>query len=112
MSERVEQFKKEFMPLRKKGVSFEKMAEMFGVSRCTVYANLQAIADMHKVNRSELLYVPHSPHSCSVRHLPANLEAVDINEIGDLFTTLIGTCDKLITKIDTIFEKGEENGNG
>jgi len=111
MSERVEKLKAAFMGLREKDVSFEKMAEMFGVSRCTVYANLQAIADLNNIKeRSSLLYVPHKPHnSTGVRRIPAELDAVDIDDIGALFTTLIDTCDELVAKIDTILKnEGEE----
>lgn len=50
------------MKCHNEGKTISEIAEIFGVSICTVYNNLQEIADKNKVSRDSLLLRVHKPH--------------------------------------------------
>lgn len=63
-NERTLRLRKQFMSLWKKGWTIKQIAEHEDIQLnvCTVYANLQRIADDNGVTRDSLLRQPHSAH--------------------------------------------------
>lgn len=107
-SERTKKMKENFMSLREKGLSFEKIASRFDLSSATIYGNLQAIAHENGVSRASLLYFPHKKHNVSNYHtISQELSSVDIEEVRTLFSNTIENCTKLISAIDNILKEEE-----
>lgn len=64
-NERTLKMMEQFMALHNDGKDISEIADLTGVSKWTVYDNLQAIADQNGVSREELLQRVHAPHTVS-----------------------------------------------
>ena len=107
-SERVKQLIDNFMAFHEKGLSIPEIADEFGLTSRTVYLHLQEIADLNGVDRTSLLTIPHKPHimSSKVKRLRSEVDPV---ELQNDFTEMISVGNELVSKIDTILNKGEDS---
>lgn len=110
ISERAIQMKANFMRLHDEGKTLTEIAEIYSLSRWTVYDHLQSIADENKdkvSSRDDLLERPHKTHELKNATLRMSREHVDIEEIRGLASDILSNIDKIVSKVDTILK--EEN---
>lgn len=106
--ERTKEMIRQFPKLRAENKSIQEIADIFGLSKKTVYEYLQEIAENMGVSRDDLLYEVQKPHDvCNATGRKA-VEQVDIVEIEQHFSTMIKEVDKIILSLNNMLQESDE----
>ena len=107
-SERVRQMLNHFMEHHSDGKTILEIAEMYSLSRHTVYYYLQDIANENGVTRESLLEVVHKPHVLTKPALKNPAKQVEIEKIRDSFSELYKDLNSLTKNIHIFLQEDKE----
>ena len=105
--ERTKEMIRQFPTLRKEKIPIEKIAEIFGLSKKTVYSYLQEIADSMGVSRDDLLYQVHKEYDANYV-TRKTVEHIDAVELKNHFSAMIDEANKIISTLDNILNELDE----
>ena len=106
--ERTKEMIRQFPTLRKENKSIQEIADIFGLSKKTVYEYLQEIADSMGVSRNDLLYEVQRSHDITNATGRKAVEQVDIEEIEQNLSAMIKEVDEIIFKLDNMLQEYDE----
>ena len=105
--ERTKEMIRQFVTLRKENKSIQEIANLFGLSKKTVYFYLQEIADSNGVSRDDLLYQVHKEYD--VNYVTRKtVEHIDAVELKNHFSAMIDEANKIISTLDNILKELDE----
>ena len=105
--ERTKEMIRQFPTLRKEKIPIVKIAEIFGLSKKTVYSYLQEIADSMGVSRDDLLYQVHKEYDANYVTIKT-VEHIDAVELKNHFSAMIDEANKIISTLDNILNELDE----
>ena len=105
--ERTKEMIRQFPTLRKEKIPIVKIAEIFGLSKKTVYSYLQEIADSMGVSRDDLLYQVHKEYDANYV-TRKTVEHIDAVELKNHFSAMIDEANKIISTLDNILNELDE----
>lgn len=106
--ERTKEMIRQFPKLREENKSIQEIANIFGLSKKTVYEYLQEIADTNGVSREDLLYQVQKPHEVSDARVRKALEHVDVVALENHFSAMIDEVDKIIIDLNNMLQEDDQ----
>ena len=106
--ERTKEMIRQFPKLREEKKTIQEIADIFGLSRKTVYSYLQEIADSIGVTREDLLYEVQKHHDVSNATGRKALEQVDVVALENHFSAMIDEVDKIIIDLNNMLQENDE----
>ena len=106
--ERTKEMIRQFPKLRAENKSIQEIADIFGLSKKTVYEYLQEIAENMGVSRDDLLYEVQKKHDvCNATGRKA-IEQVDTVELEQHFSAMIKEVDEIILSLDKMLQEDDQ----
>ena len=111
ISEKVIQMKQNFMQLHNDGKSILEVAEIYNLDFSTVYSHLHEIAAENGTTRVDLLSKVYVRRKARLKNnsTPNSPTAIDSDELSESFDSVFAELNNLITSIDCISKKLEED---
>lgn len=106
--ERTKEMIRQFPKLRAENKSIQEIADIFGLSKKTVYEYLQEIAGNMGVSRDDLLYEVQKPHDVTNATGRKAIEQVDTVELEQHFSAMIKEVDKIILSLNNMLQESDE----
>ena len=106
--ERTKEVIRQFPLLRKENKSIQEIADIFGLSKKTVYEYLHEIAAFMGISRDDLLYQTHKQYYANKITERKSVEQEDIFEIEQNFSAMIKNVDEIIFKLDNMLQEDDE----
>ena len=106
--ERTKEMIRQFPTLRKENKSIQEIADIFGLSKKTVYEYLQEIADSMGVSRDDLLYEVQKPHDVTNATGRKAVEKVDTVHMEHHFAAMIKEVDEIILSLNNMLQESDE----
>ena len=106
--ERTKEMVRQFPKLREEKKSILEIANIFGLSKKTVYEYLQEIADSMGVSRDDLLYQVHKPQEVSNVTGRKAVEQIDTVQMEHHFAAMIKEVDEIILSLDKMLQEDDQ----
>ena len=106
--ERTKEMLRQFPKLRAENKSIQEIANIFGLSKKTVYEYLQEIADSMGVSRDDLLYEVQKTHDVTNATGRKAVEHVDTVQMEHRFAVMIKEVDEIIISLDKMFQEDDQ----
>ena len=102
--------KKNFMALHGEGKTIEEIANIFDLSKWTIYKNLQTIADENNVSRDSLLKIVHKKYCKKLPSgFPPSIETINSKDLTEKIHEMKNKASYLIKNIEVLLNESEDN---